>query len=180
MISAPTPPTDNLYKFLALTGLIITGISIIYPSIQLQEIQMQMVDVEIDSGSSESALKELEAMVSNLEKRVSARELVFVLGKSRKEEASRSSSKELDTRIREFNNKLQETKKLLDENAKRTAENLRRSRKLKIRGQWLSILHAYSIIGTVSGLIMSGVGFTLWYRRVQVFLDKKAKMQIGE
>ena len=43
----PTLPTDNLYKFMALSGLAILIFSLVFPVIRMSEIKLKMVELEI-------------------------------------------------------------------------------------------------------------------------------------
>jgi hypothetical protein len=45
-LPVPTLPTDNLYKFMALSGLAIIIFSLVFPMIRISEIKLKMVEVE--------------------------------------------------------------------------------------------------------------------------------------
>jgi hypothetical protein len=46
MMNLPSLPTDNLYKFLALSGLAIVLFSLVFPIIRISEIRMQIIEVD--------------------------------------------------------------------------------------------------------------------------------------
>src|SRR5438876_11374608 len=88
-MDVPTLPTDNLYKFVALAGLVIAGYSGTFPLIQLADLERQRIrlDVEgkildlemesqkrgeeqVDKSDRRKALTELETLLArNLELR---------------------------------------------------------------------------------------------------------------
>jgi hypothetical protein len=51
MLPAPSPPTDNLYKFMAIAGLVIAGAGVIYPQLlkERMEADRQKFITEIDA-----------------------------------------------------------------------------------------------------------------------------------
>lgn len=43
MITVPTLPTDNLYKFVALTGVFLLLVAVLYPTIKIQELNSEII-----------------------------------------------------------------------------------------------------------------------------------------
>jgi hypothetical protein len=72
------PPTDSLYKFMAVSGLLILGFSLIWPELRLYELEKQTVElegenrvlkVEIDNLNNDRDIKAEARVLTILEKR---------------------------------------------------------------------------------------------------------------
>ena len=150
----PLPPTDNLYKFIAITGvLIILGTQFIFWTWEWASWQKRF---EVEPGVA-----------------VLAREM------SRLKEESHEIEKEIDNAKR-----LKDPTKLerLREREKRYLERFdahwAKTNELDAKGKLLVLmdkrtnrLHILAIIGGSIGGGFMAVGFLLWYTRVQVYQD---------
>jgi hypothetical protein len=129
------PPTDNLYKFVAISGLLLFGFSQIYPLLQLD----------------------------NLEK-----EVVSLTG-------------EINTLAIEYD---QQTPQNLDPQAKKELAVKREQARTKLELQKVALtrlktLRWQALIGGMIAAVMIGVGFTLWYMKVQKYQDLILANQAG-
>lgn len=142
-MTLPSIPTDNLYKFLALSGLILAGFSGTFLPLQIHKTKLKVIEVEAEMqiigqeresiGWEISRLKEIEYPTP---------EQIAIIQDRHEENAKRL---------------------ILAESARKQLEYLVRL---------YSLLSGLSGVGLVLGLIMATVGFTLWYTRVQRPLDK--------
>src|SRR6266853_268176 len=64
----PNLPTDNLYKFLALSGVVVVLASIFYPKSRLGEIQQRVIEVTAEMRILDLENKRLTVIQSRLEK----------------------------------------------------------------------------------------------------------------
>jgi hypothetical protein len=68
-INLPTLPTDNLYKFLALSGLAIAILSLVLPVIRISEIRIKLVEVKTQSNLLNIKIEELSKDTDRLAKK---------------------------------------------------------------------------------------------------------------
>ena len=130
------PPTDSLYKFMAVSGLLILGFSMIWPELRLYELEQQTVQVV-----GEVNILKIEA--DNL------KEDMAILGKDKSvPEALIEKRHLLEIKLEQI-----QTKGELVGLA--TTDTRRMSRVL--------------YMGVAFGLILSFLGFILWYRKVQMW-----------
>jgi len=65
-LPVPTLPTDNLYKFMALSGLAIVIFSFVFPMIRMSEIKLKLVEVETQTELLEIETKDYEFRFNEL------------------------------------------------------------------------------------------------------------------
>lgn len=56
------PPTDNLYKFIALTGLLVLIISVVLPAYSLVTMEMKRLDVVRELNKTSATLEEAKSL----------------------------------------------------------------------------------------------------------------------
>jgi hypothetical protein len=153
MFSSPTPPTDNLYKFTALSGVVILGFSVFYPLSEMRTLAISQSDILSEQLSLNEDLKRT---IKEINER---KELVGLVP------------------IEKLQSDLNEMKKLLDK--KRQEANLLKLKKerLTVSQRFLEIYLALSVIGTIVGLGLSCFGFFFWYKRVQIFQDMQIRRE---
>jgi len=148
-MNLPTLPTDNLYKFLALSGLAIAIFSLVFPMIRISEIKMKLVEAETQSNVLNVEIEELKEDTDRWAKKTSL---------SPEETAS------LRKRLIEL-----------------------RIKGVQIRGRFEQIKSLnkdldYSMIliwvGLPLGMLISYLGFLLWYFRVQKPNDLLLRKQV--
>jgi TM2 domain-containing membrane protein YozV len=131
----PNLPTDNLYKFISLSGLTIFIFSFFIPFYFDYSINLKVADIQSDVHVLENKL----IMLENTPK----------------------DSPHFDRRAQESEVLIFKARK-----ANELAKHLRLNQ--------LEILH-YKYLGISIGVILSLLGFYLWYTRVQKYLDKELK-----
>ena len=147
----PNLPTDNLYKFMALLGLILIILSTVFPIwtihyIGLKQIQSQteldLFDIEeVYLRREQQEIREtLEALPPN--KRIGARRLT-------------------DEKARDHSIKFGQTKGKWEE--------------IKYLNSWRKDLKVFIFTGMFIGSILTVYGFSLWYKRLQKYQDQVIK-----
>jgi len=145
----PMLPTDNLYKFLALSGLVMLVLSFTFPRNMVDELELKAVE-------SETNINLLAFEVSVLKDDVDAAE--------KKPKLAEDGIQKLSERQRQLEVK---TLQVGGERAK-----------LNVLVKQLRFAMSLSIIGSVLGFVLADIGFWLWYMRVQKPADLLARKQV--
>jgi hypothetical protein len=145
----PMLPTDNLYKFLALSGLVMLVLSFTFPRNMVDELELKAVE-------SETNINLLAFDVSVLKDDVDAAE--------KKPKLAEDGIQKLSERQRQLEVK---TLQVGGERAK-----------LNVLVKQLRFAMSLSIIGSVLGFVLADIGFWLWYMRVQKPADLLARKQV--
>ena len=184
------PPTDTLYKFLAILGLLFFISSLIAPVYlskqigeqqieHLRDLELLMLDAknkfavsdrlrEITEEQQESYKRLEKASYDFLNRDIGEREFKYIL------DGVRSASTKYYQQSPTYNDQLLEWNKesLQVEYKANLFKNSSRAARLLVN---------VSFLGLLAGLIMSIFGFILWYRRTQKFEDlilkKKAESE---
>ena len=141
----PTLPTDNLYKFLALTGLVVALASVIFPYSKEYDSAIDMMEI----------LQERKLLV------IETKYLKVEVEAIRKTETHGDASIQLLEKLKEI--ELRDA--LLT--AKREQQDY-----IQLH---IELLNKYSKRSFVIGIILSALGFLLWYFKVQRYQDKRLK-----
>ena len=149
----PNLPTDNLYKFMALSGLILIILSAVFPLWLLHNIGLEHIEIK-----KELDLLDIEERYLR-EEQEEAREGLKALPPNKKIEARRS----IDEKAKDYSKKLMQTKGNFEKMKYLVSE----AKKLKI----------FSCIGAGVGAIVTYCGFLLWYRRLQKYQDQIIKSE---
>jgi len=67
-MNVPTFPTDNLYKFVAISGLFICIFSIVFPMTRISEIKHKIIELQTKSAILNIEIEELKVESANLDK----------------------------------------------------------------------------------------------------------------
>ncbi len=140
----PSLPSDNLYKFVAFAGLLITLVSLTYPLNKAEEFKLAVIDAQAEKAKIEIELAAIEQLVGELEK------------------AKQPTPQEVSG-LRERILQSQTKKIELDRLVKITQT------KLDLSSKYFTA----AIIGFIAGPWISFWGFRRWYVRVQKPLDEQ-------
>jgi len=150
------PPTDNLYKFLAVSGLIVFIFCFVYPFQIYQDLVRQaaagdqeVVALRAEDDSNNAAIKSAEA----------AGAASALPGKA-----------DASERLREKR----------DDIARRWTIARSRYQFALLRKEDLRVIFLWAIGYGTCGLMVSGTGFWLWYARLQQYQDMVAKADAEE
>ena len=145
----PHLPTDNLYKFMALSGLALIIFSTAVPIVRLGELDLKRAEVEGEQTVLEVELEELKRDISLLEKKVKP--------SSQDLDAFRKRAVELRIKNAQFKGKTEQYRTLVS----------------ALQLAW-SILK----YGNTIGVAVAAAGFLLWYRQIQRPNDALLKRQL--
>jgi len=147
-MNIPSIPTDNLYKFLALSGLLIFAISLLYPQHKKIELSLKRNDISVDEKKLQHKIN---ALVKHLEK------------------LNKNKIRLQDVEIEKLDGQVELLSDRQDEiEGKKAAQ--------KILEEELSYYSYFKFYGICIGLFVSIVGFGCWYVFVQRPNDIKSKL----
>lgn len=184
MMTIPNVPTDNLYKFLALTGIFIWLVAFIYPESKRQELTDEVTQLNGEIYRLDYEMKPLEAKTKELKKQIAKLDKLcgcgfksivtdsmivrpkIVDGEKNIVELSR----EIDTLMKEQDDLIHQTNiKSMDIRVKRELIDN------KIAN--VNELTEASLFLVPFGIILSMVGFFLWYYQTQTYQDSLLRQQ---
>ncbi|MCG8016839.1 MAG: hypothetical protein JAY97_11535 [Candidatus Thiodiazotropha sp. 'RUGA'] len=167
----PNLPTDNLYKFIALSGLIVMLFSIYILETKTSDLEDKVYATEIEQAQLTIEIKALQ------KKTVELNEIV----NNTINEHNECSSQAIDQMVVRYSDA--EIKKMINDTEDATLQiNLKVAEKkitLKRQTQLINQLRDLLFLGRIYiwfGFLVSIFGFTLWYYRVQRPLDTKLRM----
>lgn len=201
----PKIPTDNLYKFLSLAGIIILIFSIVYPkylirqltdsinknttSIGLTKIETEYLigKVKILKESTEKSRNELKKYnyEKNLEKIIDVKKLKEDLHDEKHRDYLKFIYEYQDEIIpeiketKEYEKKLHELSELTYQNEINNYKTKRKNEIIMELVSELKQIFRYSFWGIIIGFLTMIIGFNLWYFKVQRFLDKKIELEVS-
>ena len=179
-MSIPTPPTDNLYKFLALSGLVLYLFSLSYPFIASKQL-----DREIDQVTEEITVLEIEVINFETEIKIFDKEIQSLAKDIEDLEALDDTLLTEEDREWRKKNMAEKKEQLLDlmmrtgEIGKRVALAEVKNERLKRLLTEVRVIRILGVVGTCLGGAIAIVGFMLWYFRVQIYLDRKLQKEAG-
>jgi uncharacterized membrane protein len=150
MPTFPNLPTDNLYKFFAISGLFIVILSVTIPYFQEHDLATQAIQIQQDEAILSKELKYLQTEIDIAIDKGEILDLQnYVFEKL----------KALDIKVTEL-----DTKKKLLQNLENELTNLSK----------------YRTVGVSIGVAILIIGFSLWYYCLQRYQDLIIKLQAVE
>lgn len=191
-------PTDNLYKFMALSGIMMLIVSLIpfYHSYELKleairlngEIKTLNVQINYLSEDLSELNKEVSALykeTDSIKRQLGALDANEAVGI--KQALSDDEKVEIIKRSEEITKKATEQKsKLLqyqEINRKQELTSIKHDNEIQKQKFLLFVIWNELIIGTLGllfGIILSYKGFLLWYKKLQVPLDKIVQRKLNQ
>lgn len=148
------PPTDNLYKFLAIFGLVIAITGAVGAYQALAELRAHLIE------SSYQGAKALQAQALAISNRLS---LLTALEAAAKK-GDKAKFKELERKWK------------FDQGEQVANTELKKLQELRdLFAERSRMLSALGLLGVLFGAALSVIGFYFWYVRVQIHLDAKLK-----
>lgn len=160
------PPTDNLYKFIAISGIILLFFSIYFPikslwviqnkidssAVELEQISLEYKFLQEDMIYFENKLKNVEIDIDHMTE----------------EQFFKKYNKELSAKLHDDNSELV---KLYRENEIKSAIHGKKLEQTKFIFLQAKILIFFSLLGSCVALIMINYGFKNWYEKHQRYQD---------
>lgn len=191
-----TPPTDNLYKFQAIAGLLLILVSVSYPPwlfhkaiVGYLAAENEKVQLQTQATFAQRRLDTLQRRLDTLlEDPDTLKSSMDALENRRKAERSDSEKVKVSIEIDRLRTRWQEAVRSREDLVD-AAHELSLSLQLKTAQTqhqqtlsntelWMSRIIVFcAIAGIMVGLILTFRGFQKWYRRVQVFQDAHLKKQ---
>lgn len=189
------PPTDNLYKFIALTGLLILIISVVLPAYALVTMEMKRLEVVRELNKTSATLDEakslgVEAEAATHDAHAASSQVDAAVARYKAMPKSKHPSRQEATerlrrldeieaatqRLRDASQKLQSK---TEELGRKTSEAHTRNIETDYQNEVLETINLgfvlskiLLLIGSLVGLVIALLGFVLWYRKVQAFEDR--------
>jgi hypothetical protein len=145
------PPTDNLYKFVAISGLLIFLASFIFPQILYKDYLIKFAEIEGDLRVLENQVATLNSILDTEPE-----------DPKRKEE----DDKEINQRKTEIDKGL--------------AEVIRKREMRVALSNYAHQWQVFGYVGMSFGLVMMMSGFYFWYSRLQRYEDKHIKIKASD
>jgi|SRR5690554_1559375 len=184
MINLPNPPTDNLYKFISIFGLVVCILSVYFVEIKSSELTNEIIAINGEYEKLELERQKLESKRTELKKRIEIyhenngidEKPVFndSLIVWTKIIAGTKSSVQESSEITELLSSLTEVrvefdKKEIELENKNEILDLKISQEEKVM-EWIDIFLPI-------GILLTFIGFLLWYSKSQFYQDKVLKKQ---
>ncbi len=182
-------PTDNLYKFIAISGLIICGFSLAVPYKTLNEYNLESNKISTQLSILKLESQYLTEDADNLkaeDKRLSKDVEEFKKEIEKKEEQTKEFTEKQKNYYKGIVLEMKKESNLIIKTAKQIIERNRSigikleeiKGKQKINDYLIKRIKEYKVFFSLTmiiGLIMESVGFFLWYTRLQVYQDKRVQ-----
>lgn len=182
----PSLPTDNLYKFQALTGLTIIVLTVWFLANQLNGILLQCIDSVNDLSRLSVEMSFLKEDVDKLEKKVN--QLAAKTGELKKQtiySTNDLSLSESNSMIGITNSYDSQGNEMIKEYTAMIGKNRElRLKRIEIEGKEYLInweKSKFGVLAIVGFLVIGGslylaiIGFKRWYNRIQVYEDRILK-----
>lgn len=171
MLNFLTPPTDNLYKFIAITGLLFIFASVFYPTFLNIQINERILESEKDSEIVTIEMTKLERESKDIERKIDDMQKQL---KDFKQNPNKSSAKQLEANIKDTDQLQKQTKEFMNiatELQKKNIEIEYKNKLTKFYNDYLKSALNYAKVGIIIGMILTIFGFTFWLFRVQKYQD---------
>jgi hypothetical protein len=147
----PSLPTDNLYKFVALSGLALILVSLTYPTGKVIELELGAVEVKSQQEKLNIEKSEIDRLLAVLEK------------------ANDPKPQEV-TALRELHT----------QSKLKTIELTKSVEVIQIKLNWAKHYLIAAMLGFAIGVLLAFVGFRFWYLRVQRPNDIDLRKKLDE
>lgn len=156
-MNIPDLPTDSIYKFVALAGLILFLISPIYYQFFSRDVLLKNIGLRAEMQRMKKEVEFLKEDTILLREDIQAK----------KQDGSVSQEKHQNAgeKVEELNQKTRETEL-------KSIELQRITNGVFVYNDQLALLRWSSVIGVIAGILMLVLGFYLWYTRIQLYQDK--------
>lgn len=179
-------PTDSLYKFLALAGLIVLAASLVVPFYYRKKLRFQVIEARRDHEK----LKARAAFTSELIPSRDIRSTLAAFEETAKRLTSQNdarSQKALDLLVSDVRKYAEKVEGKADEYGREVLErrleaieNECNLKKVEFLTSQLDLLRRTQQVGITIGSLMTLSGFALWYVQVQQYTDEIQRLQLRQ
>ena len=160
-MNIPNLPTDNLYKFIALSGIVLIILSLVLPNVEVTKLENKQEESSLAVPALQKQINDLNLSLSILESDTATTSM---------NKLSKQDLTKLRERIIELANKTYDARAEFDQNKIKSDSVGSSINKLS---QELSF---YSYLMNM-GFVLMITGFILWYFRLQKYLDLIVKKE---
>jgi len=160
----PNLPTDNLYKFIAISGLLLIFLSTVLPLWLIHNMELELIETEEERDFISYELEILNNEIKLLEKQ---EEFLQALSSNTKRDLTKLNNKETKDIGKAEQKTIDIRKELMKSKIK--------SEKLSYLVSEITKLKLVIFIGNFIGIMFTSYGFSLWYRRLQKYQDEIIK-----
>ncbi len=185
MLNVPNFPTDNLYKFLAISGIVLFLVAVFYPEYRRTEIRDEITlynseinKLSIEKSKAKMKLDEIKNELDELEANIEIKKSTVndsVISRVR----VLSGKKEIVDLSHKIDRLVYEWKDINREIELKSIEINTKSKLIDDKNSDVKVFDdAANILGPFSVLVMT-LGFILWYEKTQKLQDKVLAEQAG-
>lgn len=183
MTLPPIPPSDNLYKFTAIGGLILVVLSLYIPLKLKLDLDLVGIDMKNSIKEQDYAQKKMDEVGGQLDEQLQLLEADTAEYRKRLAERKKGSPGHLqdlkvqDTQLEEFKGTVGQFKKMHEEKVLNYFQFSRTTEKQLALASHTLEISKISLITLVIGMILTLFGFINWYFRFQIHQDRIIKAQ---
>lgn len=183
-MNIPNIPTDNLYKFIALTGVIIFILTLFYPELKRQELndeitlingQIEILDYE--KHPLEQQTKEIKKKITELDKLCDCGFKSIINDSLIVKPKIISGPKEIMELTKQIDILIQERDKLIEQTNFKALEINTKTELIRNKQDNLDELNKASAFFIPFSFILSTLGFLFWFTQTQRYQDSLLKEQ---
>jgi len=173
----PQIPTDNLYKFMALSGLALFIAFILIPGQKILDLERQTAQLSGEYEILQIELSEREDEFSLVrEKIVALKDKIKMVPEN--SHLKKSESSEFLSELHAVENAHQSAhEKLVQTNIFR-AKTKAKNKEMKVVADSIRVTNRALAFGALLGIFLMTFGFRLWHQRVQLLQDRLLKLQV--
>ncbi len=187
MTLPPIPPTDSFYKFMAISGLIVLGLSFYIPWQMQLELRLAQLDISLELDKFEIEDRQIGNEIKEAEEDLRPLEEAYKEYQMEERTKGQESTEESREQALFLLSQAQYQRKRAEERQSRIQQQLllhtqikNSHEKAKFLSSRLDIVHTASRTAQVIGLVMMGFGFWNWYLKFQKYQDQIVKAQAAQ
>lgn len=163
-------PTDNLYKFTAITGLLVFLFFIAAPEYVIFNLEIKKAEVNANQQKLLAEVNGFKMESERLSRSIKIEELRVKEKFRGADQAESEKLAQLDAMLGAYNVLIANNKKFVEWQGK-TYDQEVAVEHIRIMSDKINVYSIYAIIGRVFGFAMVVAGFCLWYFKTQRLLD---------
>jgi len=173
----PQIPTDNLYKFMALSGLALFAAFVLIPGQKILELERQAAQLGGEYEILHIELKDREHEFSLVQEKIEAlkKKIKKIPQNSR---LNKTEGLELLSELREVETEQQNAHQKLIQTKIFRAKINAKNEEMRVVAESTKVTNRVIAFGAFVGIVLMSAGFKLWHKRVQLLQDQLLKLQV--
>lgn len=187
MTLPPIPPSDNLYKFTAIGGLILVVLSLFVPWKMNSELRITELNTDLELKKYDIEEKSLDASMAEVENAIQNIYLDYPYlkdldeflktGRIKNKEHKETLSLLMDRDLEKIRKKEEPIASMLKQQRILSAQTINNYEKGMFLSKQVETLKVISLMTLLIGLIMTIIGFWNWYFKFQIYQDRIVRAQ---